>query len=186
MKILIAKTTVVLFISFSSLCFGQEIHHMDLGTAIEVAKQQSPTMLSLMRQVDVASYNLKATNSRFKTRVSMNVTLPQYNETINKYEDSLGITFYPIRQSYMSTSLSISQPLPTDGSLSITSGIVNYTDYYADNRNAQVSTSIGLSQPIEALFGVNNMKLSMKQAKLSYDMTMKRLKRQKLDLVYIV
>jgi len=159
---------------------------MDLGTAIEVAKQQSPTMLSLMRQVDVASYNLKATNSRFKTRVSMNVTLPQYNETINKYEDSLGITFYPIRQSYMSTSLSISQPLPTDGSLSITSGIVNYTDYYADNRNAQVSTSIGLSQPIEALFGVNNMKLSMKQAKLSYDMTMKRLKRQKLDLVYIV
>ncbi|MBT7094733.1 MAG: hypothetical protein HN936_15900, partial [Bacteroidetes bacterium] len=106
MKILIAKTTVVLFISFSSLCFGQEIHHMDLGTAIEVAKQQSPTMLSLMRQVDVASYNLKATNSRFKTRVSMNVTLPQYNETINKYEDSLGITFYPIRQSYMSTSLS--------------------------------------------------------------------------------
>ncbi|MBT4401855.1 MAG: TolC family protein [Bacteroidetes bacterium] len=186
MKILIAKTTVVLFISFSSLCFGQEIHHMDLETAIEVAKQQSPTMLSLMRQVDVASYNLKATNSRFKTRVSMNVTLPQYNETINKYEDSLGITFYPIRQSYMSTSLSISQPLPTDGSLSITSGIVNYTDYYADNRNAQVSTSIGLSQPIEALFGVNNMKLSMKQAKLSYDMTMKRLKRQKLDLVYIV
>lgn len=159
---------------------------MDLETAIEVAKQQSPTMLSLMRQVDVASYNLKATNSRFKTRVSMNVTLPQYNETINKYEDSLGITFYPIRQSYMSTSLSISQPLPTDGSLSITSGIVNYTDYYADNRNAQVSTSIGLSQPIEALFGVNNMKLSMKQAKLSYDMTMKRLKRQKLDLVYIV
>jgi len=49
-----------------------------------------------------------------------------------------------------------------------------------------LSSSIGLRQPIEALFGFNNIQLGYKQAKLSYELTLKQLNREELDLVYIV
>ncbi|MCD6346982.1 MAG: TolC family protein, partial [Bacteroidales bacterium] len=177
---------IFLFLISVNLTFSQQIHSLDLETSIQVAKHQSNTMLMLMQQLDQAAYNLKATTSQYKTNVSMNFTLPQYTETIRQYEDSLGISFYPIRQNLLSSNLTINQPLPTDGFLYIQSGIQNYTDFYANDRSSQIVSRIGLQQPIEAFFGFNNYKLYMKQAKLNYDMALKRLKRQELDLVYIV
>ena len=104
---------------FLHQAYAQDIHHLDLQTTIEIAKRQSPTMVSLMRQLDIAGNNMKVTMSGYKPQVSMSLSLPQYSETIRQYEDSLGISFYPIRQSYASTSLSVSQRLPTDGSISL-------------------------------------------------------------------
>jgi outer membrane protein TolC len=112
--------------------------------------------------------------------------MPQYTETIRQWEDSTGISFYPVRQNQANSYLNINQPLPTDGYLYIRSGIQNFTDYFANDRNAQISSSIGLRQPIEALFGFNNIQLNFKQAKLNYEMTLKRLKRNELDLEYSV
>lgn len=183
-KILIL--TIFLFVFGLYPIKSQDIHHLDLETTIEIAKRQSPTMLSLMRQVKIASNNLKAALASYKPQINMNLTLPQYSETINKFEDSSGISFYPIRQSHMSSSLSIRQRLPTDGNLSISGNLSNYTDYFTDNRSGRFSTSIGLTQPIAAFFGVNNYKISLKQTRLSYDRSIRSLQRQELDLVYIV
>ena len=165
---------------------SQDIHSLDLETSIEIAKRQSNTMLMLMERLDQAAYNLKATTSQYKTRVSMDFTLPQYTETVRRFEDSLGYYFTPIRQNLISTNLTINQPLPTDGFLFIQSGVENYIDYYAGDRNSQITSRVGLRQPIDALFGVNNYQLNKKQAHLSYEMALKGLKRQELDLVYIV
>jgi outer membrane protein len=186
MKKLIIIIFALIITQSSQFGFSQEIHRLDLETSIEIAKRQSNTMLLLMEQLDQAGYNLKATTSQYKTNVSMDFTLPQYTETIRQFEDSLGIYFTPIRQNMVSTNLTINQPLPTDGFLYLQSGVQNYIDYYADDRNSQITSRIGLRQPIEALFGFNNYKLYMKQAQLNYEMAMKRLKRQELDLVYIV
>ena len=166
--------------------YAQDVHRLDLETTIQIAKRQSPEMMSLMRQLDIASNNLKSTMAGFKPQLALNVTLPQYSESIRKYEDSLGISFYPIRQSYISSSLSVSQRLPTDGSISVSGNFSNTSNYYTTKRSAQFSSSIGLNQPIAAFFGVNNFKMALKQARLSYDRTMKSLKRRELDLVYTV
>lgn len=110
--------------------------------------------------------------------------VPQYTETIRQWEDSSGISFFPVRQNQMNGYLTINQPLPTDGSLFIRSGLQNITDYYDKNRVAQITSQIGLRQPIEAFFGYNTLILGYKQAKLNYDLTLKQVKRAELQLVY--
>ena len=175
-----------LFLVLTSGTTAQEIFRLDLGTSIQLAKQQNNNMLILKERLSGASFNLKAATSQFKTHVDLDLTIPQYDETIRQYEDSLGLSFYPVRQNRVNSYLVVNQPLPTDGFLYLRTGFQNFTDYNANDHNAQLSSSIGLRQPIEAFFGFNNIKLGYKQAKLSYELTLKQLNRQELDLVYIV
>ena len=183
------KFKIALVILFTLVHFGghsQDIHRLDLETTIQIAKRQSPTMMTLMRDLELAQNNLVATMAGYKPQVSLNVTLPQYSESIVKYEDSLGISFYPARQSNMGSSISVSQRLPTDGSISLSGNLSNTTNFYTSKRSAQFSSRIGISQPIAAFFGVNNFRMDLKQARLSHDRTMRNLKRRELDLVYNV
>ena len=171
---------------FSNVLPGQEIYRLDLETSILLARQKSIRMQILNQQLQAASFNLKATTSRLKTHASLDLILPQYTETVKQWEDSTGISFYPVRQNQLNGFLTVSQPLPTDGSLYIRTGAQNFVDYYAKDRNTQLTSSIGLRQPIEAFFGFNNIRMSFKQAKLAYELTMKQLKREELNLVYDV
>ncbi|MFH0760099.1 MAG: TolC family protein [Bacteroidota bacterium] len=183
----IIKKSALFFIlpmALVSMLPAQEIHRLDLETSILLAKEQSNRMLILRQQLKGAAYNLKAATSAYKTNVSMDLILPQYTETMQQWQDSTGITFYPLKQSQMRGTLNIMQPLPTDGNLYVRTGILNYVDYYANDRNAQFTSSVGLQQPIEAFFGYNNNRLGVKQAKLAYELSMKQLKRAELDLVY--
>jgi outer membrane protein len=165
---------------------AQELYRLDLETSILLARQKSIRMQILNHRLKAATYNLKATTSQLKTHASLDMTLPQYTETVKQWEDSSGISFYPVRQNQLNGYLTISQPLPTDGSLYVRTGAQNFVDYYANDRNTQLNSSIGLRQPIEAFFGFNNIRMSFKQAKLAYEMTMKSLKREELNLVYDV
>ena len=95
------KHLLIIFLVIIHLCpdrlQAQVVHHLDLETAIAIAKKQSPTMQILQKQLEAAGHNLKATTSSYKTRVDLNLTLPQYDETIREYEDSAGLYFYPVR-----------------------------------------------------------------------------------------
>lgn len=163
---------------------AQELYRLDLETSILIARQRSIRMQSLQQSLNAASFNLKAAISANRTHMDLDMTLPQYTETIKQWEDSTGISFYPLRQNILDGYLTLSQPLPTDGSLYVRAGGQSYTDYYANDRNTQLNSSIGLRQPIEAFFGINNNRMNYKQAKLSYELTMKQLKREELNLVY--
>jgi outer membrane protein len=180
------KILLVISVIFSStgIISAQQIYTLDLESSIRIAKEKSNTMLILQQRLNQASYDLKAATSRFRTHINMDLTLPRYTETVKQWEDSLGISFYSIRQNQLAGSLSIDQPLPSDGTLYIRSGIQNYVDYNFDNRLTQLTTSIGVIQPIEAFYGYNNIRLAYKQAKLAYDLSLKQLKRAELDLVY--
>lgn len=169
---------------FTVSSFSQQIYNLDLESSIELAKQKSRTMLILQQNLEKAVYDLKAATSSFKTHVAVDFVLPQYTETIRQWEDSSGISFYPVRQNQINSYLTISQPLPTDGYLFIRSGVQSFVDYYANDRNAQITSSIGLRQPVEAFFGYNQLRLGYRQAKLAYDLTSKQLKREELNLVY--
>jgi outer membrane protein TolC len=181
------KKLAVIILAVSGLALespAQEIYRLDLETSILLGKQKSIRMQLLQQRLQSASYNLKAAISRNKTHVSLDMVLPQYTETIKQWEDSSGISFYPVRQNQLNSFVTISQPLPTDGSLYIRTGAQNFVDYYANDRNTQLTSSIGLRQPIEAFFGFNNIRMSYKQAKLGYELSMKQLKREELNLVY--
>lgn len=184
MVILKKSLPAIISFLFTISSFSQQIYNLDLESSIELAKEKSKTMLILQQNLKKALYDLKAATSSFKTHVSVDFVLPQYTETIRQWEDSSGISFYPVRQNQVNSYLTINQPLPTDGYLFIRSGVQSFVDYYANDRNAQITSSIGLRQPVEAFFGYNQLRLGYRQAKLAYDLTSKQLKREELNLVY--
>jgi outer membrane protein TolC len=176
----------LLLVFFPSFLISQKIYNLDLESSIELAKEKSKTMLILQQSLKKALFDLKAVTSSYKTHVSLDFVLPQYTETIRQWEDSSGISFYPVRQNQVNGYLTINQPLPTDGYLFVRSGVQSFVDYYAEDRNAQISSSIGLRQPIEAFFGYNQLRLGYRQARLAYDLSLKQLKREELNLIYDV
>ena len=184
MNILQKAISISIFLFLSSLVQGQQIYYLDLESSIQLAREKSKTMQILQQSLKKAGYDLKAATSTFKTHVTMDMVVPQYTNTIKQWEDSSGISFYPVRQNQMNGYLTISQPLPTDGNLFMRSGLQSFVDYNAKDRNAQITSSIGLRQPIEAFFGYNTLQLGYKQAKLAYDLSNKQLKREELNLVY--
>jgi len=163
-----------------------ETYLLDLEKSISIAKQKSFDMLSLKQDLKIAEYNLKSATSKFKTHIDLNLTTPQYTETVRQFEDTTGISFYPVKQLNYSGSLVINQSLPTDGNIYIRSGLSDYDDFNGNERLFNMNTRLGLTQPIDALYGYNSIKSSYKQAALAYERSSKQLKREELNLVYNV
>jgi outer membrane protein TolC len=162
-----------------------ETYQLTLEQSIEIAKEKSYSMRRLVQQFKIAEYNLNAATSRLKTNISMNLSLPEYTETVRQKADSTGV-FYSVKQLTYSSGLSINQPLPTDGNIFIQSGLSSYRDYFAGVRSAEFSTRLGFRQPLDALYGYNAIKSTLKTAKLNYEQSSKMLKREELNLVYLV
>jgi outer membrane protein len=182
----LAKTFLILLAIISTVCGAQEVHHLDLESSILLAKSQNTRMLILQQSLNRAAFDMKAARSSLMTKVNLSMTIPEYTETVRQWEDSLGISFYPVRQNTINSFLTISQPLPTDGSLYIRSGVHSLVDYNAEDRLAQITSSIGFRQPIGAIYGYNNIRSAHKQAKLAYELSLKQLKREELNLIYEV
>ena len=182
----ICKSLLIIALFIISANVNAETYMLDLQKSIEIAKLKSFDMLSLKQDLKIAEYNLRSATSRFKTHVDLNLTAPNYSETVRQFEDSSGITFYPIRQSIFSSNLIINQPLPTDGYLYVRSGLESTDDYNDSERWMRSNTRFGLTQPIDALYGYNAIKSSFKSAELAYEESQKRLKREELNLVYYV
>lgn len=163
-----------------------ETYILDLDKSIEIAKQKSYEMLRLKQNLNIADFNLKSATSRFKTHIDLNLVSPQYTETVRQFEDTTGITFYPVKQLNYSGNLVINQSLPTDGSVYIRSGLSDYDDFNGNERLFNMNTRLGLTQPIDALYGYNSIKSSYKQASLAFERSSKQLKREELNLVYNV
>lgn len=176
--------TIALICAFTSTY--AETYLLDLEKSINIAKEKSYDMLNLKQNLKISEYNLKSATSKFKTHVDLNLVSPQYTETVRQFEDSSGISFFPVKQLNYSGSLVINQSLPTDGNVYIRSGLSDYDDFNGNERLFNMNTRLGLTQPINALYGYNSIKSSYKQAALAYERSSKQLKREELNLVYNV
>lgn len=178
---------LLLFVCFSSV--KAERYEITLEESIEIAREKSYTMLKLIQDLKIAEYNLKSATSRFKTHIDMSLSLPDYSEGVEQFRDSLGTYFSPVRQMGYSSGLTITQPLPTDGNIFVESGLSTLDDYKSDGsdiRFATVETGIRLRQPLDAFYGYNSIRTSYERARLNYEQTHKRLKREELSLIWQV
>jgi outer membrane protein TolC len=181
------KYSIIIFcFLLSATAVVAQNHILDLNKSIELAKTKSFDMKSLVQDFKIAEYNLKAATSKFKTQVSMNFVSPQYTETVRQFEDSAGISFYPVKQMNYQGNLLVNKQLPTDGYVYMRSGVSNFDDFNSSIRSTYLNTRFGLVQPIDALYGFNETRSALKQAKLAYESSHKSLKRAELDLVYRV
>jgi len=183
MKKLMLLILVLCFASFSS---KSETYNLDLQKSIEIAKEKSYNMLNLVQDFKIAEYNLKSATSTFKTHINLNFVTPQYTETVRQFEDSTGISFYPVKQLNYQGNINVNQPLPTDGYVYMRTGLSNYDDFYTNLRSTYLNTRFGFVQPIDAFYGYNNIKSAFKQAELAYERSKKELKREELNIVYLV
>ncbi|MCC8174419.1 MAG: TolC family protein [Odoribacter sp.] len=183
MRTIILVTFLLTFYTKISIA---QVYELTLQQSIEIAKNQSSSILQLAEDTKIAEYNLKATISGYRTNINLGLTLPKYSETVRQWEDSTGISFYPVKHLSYSGNLTVSQPLPTDGWVYLETGLSSLSDYNTHLRAAHMNTRIGFSQPLHSFYGYNSLKASIKRAELDYERSSKSLKREELNLIYRV
>lgn len=184
LKRLLMTSLVLGFLNQMTAIFSQEIYMLDLQQSIEIAKEKSHRMLILNQVLAQAGYELKAATSRLKTHIELNLTVPDYTETIRQFEDSTGNTFYPVKQLRYNGSVLINQPLPTDGQLYLSTGLNNMLDYDKDERLTRLDVRMGFNQPLIAFYAYNSIRTEFRKAELNYELSYRSLKRAELDLIY--
>jgi outer membrane protein TolC len=166
--------------------FGQAVHVLNLEACQKIAGERSYNMKTLQEDFKIAEFELKAAVNQFKTQINLQLTAPDYSETISSLQDSSGTHYFPTKQAAYSGNLHISQPLPTDGNIYISSGVYYNQDYHEKEKSFRLNTRIGLEQPIESIYSYNRIKSSLKLAELNYELSKRRLTRAKLNLAYDV
>ena len=166
---------------------AQRTYELTLEEAIEIARTDSYSMKALEQDLIIAENTMEAAIRRLRTNVALSATIPNYSEAVREWEDSEGkVTYYSARQLRMGTDLTVSQPLPTDGQLSLETGLSGLDDYNNDMRAAQMDATVRLYQPLDAFWGFNNIRSELKTARLNHERAQKAYKRAELDLVYNV
>ncbi len=166
---------------------SQTAHILTLDKSIEIAKEKSYSMLRLGEDLKIAEYNLTAATSRLKTHIDMTISAPQYSETIESWNDTTGITYYyPIKNLNYSSTLTINQPLPTDGNIFIQNSLSSGDNITSNFRSSRLRSRIGFNQPLNSFYAYNNIKSTLKRAELDYERSNKQFKREELNLVYQV
>ncbi|MDR0428094.1 MAG: TolC family protein [Dysgonamonadaceae bacterium] len=165
--------------------FSQEVYHLTLEQSIEIAKEKSYSMLLLAQEMKIAEQNLKATTSRLKTHISLNLTLPNYQETVRERSDTSGV-FYSVKQLAYEGRLSMNQPLPMDGNIYLRTDLSTYKDYDDMFRSSRLNTRIGFEQPLNILYGYSKIRSDLKNARLEYERSGKSYQRAELELTYNV
>ena len=188
-------TAILMIFSYVAVS-GEEIYFLTLDRSIEIAKQQSYRMQNLKYTLDIATQSYKVAIGRLRTKVTFDATLPLYDESVSQnttpIKDDQGniigneIYFASSKSLYMSGNLQITQPLPTNGQIYLRTRYNLTNDYNFKDRNGILDVKLGLSQPIDALYGYNALKADLTRAKLDYEQATKSYKRNELDLVYSV
>lgn len=176
---------LISLLSISSMVMGQTNHLLNLDQSIQIAKHRSYEMLSLKQDLKIAEYNLQSAISYQRTNVYANLTAPNYSKGFQTYTDSSDIIIYDVTSLDVGGELTIKQPLPTDGDISISSSINNAYDYSRDFTRMDLDARISLNQPINAIY-YNQTKASIQTARLNYEKALKALKRSELNLIYNV
>ncbi len=183
---------VTLLLLASGPSAAQEKSVLTLEQSIAIALEKSYEIKSLRLSLAQSEQNLKAARGRFKTNADLSIEAPNWNEMVSEIAvpgalpvfNTTGFTRYQ-------GTFDINQPLPTDGRLTLRSqayhrDVSTYRqDIESDVKRSEVYNSVSLrfSQP---LFAINQLKLGLLNANLSYERTFQRYRRSELDIVYNV
>ena len=165
---------------------------LSLEEAITIALERSYEMKSLRLSLAQSEQNLIAARGRFKTNADLSIEAPNWNETVSEIAVAGSLPVFNTTgfTRYQGT-FDINQPLPTDGKFTLRSqayhrDVSTYRqDLDDDIKRSEVYSSVSLrfTQP---LFAINQLKLGLKNANLSYERTTQRFRRSELDIVYNV
>ncbi|MFC1650144.1 TolC family protein [Candidatus Latescibacterota bacterium] len=190
------STTANFFIVvFFSLLFVPQIAAetlLPLDKAIDIALEQGYSMKSLKLQLVQATENRLAAKYRFRSSANMYLNIPSWQEQMTSIQVPNALPVYNSRGTMqVQGRMEISQPLPTDGRLTLSSQLnqQDESNYFADTgkslkrKDFLTSLRIQFNQP---LFTYNRLKTGLRRAELNYENTSMRVSRTKLDVIYNV
>ena len=180
------KLTTLLCLLLASVVAKAETYYLTLEASVELATEKSYTMQNLQENLKIAEYNLKSATSSLKTHIDFSLTMPEFNQTVRTWDDTTGVSFYSIKRMDYGGKVTVNQPLITNGNIYWETSLNSYDDLYNDDRSSTFNTRLRLRQPIDALYGYNAIRSSLKSARLDYERTNKSLRREELNLVYRV
>lgn len=180
------KHIIALCIALVNFTAKAETYYLTLDASIELAKEKSYTMRNLQENLKIAEYNLKSATSSLKTHIDFSLTMPEFNQTVRTWQDTTGVSFYSVKRMDYGGTVTVNQPLITNGNIYWETSLNSYDDLYNADRSATVNTRLRLRQPIDALYGYNAIRSSLKSARLNYERTNKSLRREELNLEYRV
>ena len=180
------KHIIAFSIAFTALTSKAETYLLTLQESIDLAKEKSFTMRNLQEELKIAEYNLKSATSSLKTHIDFSLTMPEFNQTVRTWDDTTGVSFYSIKRMDYGGMITVNQPLITNGNIYWETGLNSYDDFYNRDRSATFNTRLRLRQPIDALYGYNAIRSSLKSARLDHERTSHSLRREELNLEYRV
>ena len=180
------KHIIALCVALVNITAKAETYYLTLDASIELAKEKSYTMRNLQENLKIAEYNLKSATSSLKTHIDFSLTMPEFNQTVRTWQDTTGVSFYSVKRMDYGGTVTVNQPLITNGNIYWETSLNSYDDLYNADRSATVNTRLRLRQPIDALYGYNAIRSSLKSARLNYERTNKSLRREELNLEYRV
>ena len=183
MKKLILLLALISFQQFLAL---SETYNLDLAKSIDIAKTKSFNMLNLVQDFKIAENNLKSATSSLKTHINLSLTAPNYSKSVSVFRTDSMAKYYTSRELKYGANLNIDQYLPTAGKIYVRTGLNNNDSYSLNGRIPDLYTTFGFDQPLTALYGYNEIKSKLKLAELDYERSKKGLKREELNIVYLV
>ncbi len=165
---------------------------LTLKDAIDIALEESYDMKSLRLSMVQAEQGLIAAKNSFRTNVRMSFDTPNWSETVSAVRVPNAL---PVYNSYGSLTyrggLTVTQPLPTNGSLSLSSRLTRTkeTTYLATDDSKLKrsdflsSMTLRLTQP---LFTINQIQLDLRTAELNFENASRSRTRRQLDIIYNV
>ena len=160
--------------------------------AIALALEESYEARRLQLRLKRAEQNMIAAKGRFKTKANLTLNAPDFNEQVRPVFVPNELPNYNTTGSLRwQSGLQISQPLPTNGSISLNSDLFQtresvFIDQLDETqRTKRFFTSFGIRfrQP---LFEPNTLKLGMEKANLELEREQRQFTRTQLNLIYDV
>jgi len=191
------------FSVYAALVFGL------LSLSLPVAAEEAPVVLTLENSIELAlekGYNARverlillgaeqnviAAKGRFKTHVDLTLDSPDFEEQVQPFRIPNELPFYNTTGSLRwQSQLQITQPLPTNGSFSLSSNIYqvresvfkDQLDVVEKAKRFYSAFRLEFRQP---LFVPNTLKLGMERANLQHEQAQREFTRTELDVVYWV
>lgn len=159
---------------------------VDLDLALQCALDRSWRMERLKLDLQRDQYNLEASRAGLKSNASMNFTLPNYDQSIKEIidPDTGNPKVISTRGARYQAGLSIRQPLPTDGVVSL-NGQFNRTQdmlfsYTPGLKTYNSKFFLRLEQP---LLRPNGIQMDIRRAELRLERTELRFVDQQIDII---
>jgi len=159
---------------------------LDRDLALRLALDQSWRIEEMKLHLRRDTWNLEANRAALKSNASMSFTLPNYDQSIKEIIDPS--TGDPIvlgtRSARYSGSVSIKQPLPTDGVVSLNGAFNRTSDRlfsYTPGRKAYYGrVYLRYEQPI---LRPNRIKVAIRRAELTLENTQLEFVRKQIDII---